>query len=75
MRTFFVAALLGSTLLSPSAGAAVTPIPPILTGAPTAAAIKQRCDLFINRIKAERAKLESERGAATVAAPFSDSSR
>lgn len=66
MRTFFAAALLASTLLSQPSGAAVTPIPPILTGAPTPAAIKQRCDLFINRITAERTRLESEKGAATV---------
>lgn len=44
----------------------MTPIPPILTGAPTAAQIKQRCDQFIGRINAERAALESEKGAATV---------
>jgi thimet oligopeptidase len=66
MRTFFAAALLASTLLSQPSGAAVTPIPPILTGAPTPAAIKQRCDLFINRLTAERTRLESEKGAATV---------
>lgn len=65
MRTLFAAALLGSTLLS-SAGAAVTSIPPILTGAPTAAQIRQRCDLFVNRINAERTALEGETGAATV---------
>lgn len=44
----------------------MTPIPPILTGSPTAAQIKQRCDLFIKRIHAERAALESEKGRATV---------
>ncbi|MFL6734599.1 MAG: M3 family metallopeptidase [Sphingomicrobium sp.] len=66
MRMMIGAALLGSTLLSNPAGAAAVSIPPILTGAPSAAAIKQRCDLFINRITAERTKLESEKGAATV---------
>lgn len=44
----------------------MTPIPPILTGAPSAAQIKQRCNLFVNRINAERAALEGEKGAATV---------
>ncbi|MEO5774230.1 MAG: M3 family metallopeptidase [Sphingomicrobium sp.] len=44
----------------------MTPIPPLLTGNPTAAQIKQRCNLFINRIHAERAALEGEKGPATI---------
>ena len=66
MRTISAAALLASTLLSPSAGSAATPLPPILTGAPSPAAITQRCDLFINRINAEREALEAAKGPASI---------
>jgi thimet oligopeptidase len=41
-------------------------IPPVLTGAPTAAQINQRCDYFVARSAALRKALEHETGPATV---------
>src|SRR3954451_7354396 len=51
--------LLGSTLLGSVATAA--PIPPILTGAPSAAAINARCDMFVARSTALRKALETSK--------------
>src|SRR3954469_6105099 len=51
--------LLGSTLLGLVATAA--PIPPILTGAPSAAAINARCDMFVACSTALRKALETSK--------------
>lgn len=48
-----------------AAGAAA--IPPILTGAPTAAQINQRCASFMRRAAAMRTALDNEKGRPTVA--------
>ncbi|MEO6359061.1 MAG: M3 family metallopeptidase [Sphingomicrobium sp.] len=62
MRIMIGAAVLGSTFLTSEATAAPAPVPPLLTGAPSASAIKQRCDLFVNRISAARTALETSKG-------------
>ena len=60
-----VVLLLGSSVLATAAVAA--PIsPPILTGAPSAAAINQRCDMFVNRSTAMRKALETSKAAPSV---------
>ena len=62
----FVAFILGSSVLASPGMAAQPLIPPVLTGAPTAAQINQRCDYFVARSAALRKALEHERGPATV---------
>jgi len=62
----FVAFILGSSVLASPAMAAQPLIPPVLTGAPTATQINQRCDYFVARSAALRKALEHERGPATV---------
>ncbi len=57
--------LLGS-MLGSTAIAAPT-IPPVLTGAPSAAAINQRCDAYVSRSTAMRHALETAKGPSTVA--------
>lgn len=57
MRQFRAALLVGSFLMSSEAFAAPA-IPPILLGKPSAAAITQRCDMFVAQSKAMRAALE-----------------
>jgi thimet oligopeptidase len=42
-------------------------LPPILTGAPSAAAIKQRCDLIVGRSTTQRKALEAAKGKSSVA--------
>jgi hypothetical protein len=60
-----VVLLLGSSVLATAAAAA--PIsPPILTGAPSAAAITQRCNMFVNRSTAMRKALETSKGTPSV---------
>jgi len=62
----FVAFILGSSVLASPGMAAQPLIPPVLTGAPTAAKINQRCDYFVARSAALRKALEHETGPATV---------
>ena len=62
----FVAFILGSSMLASPGMAAQPLIPPVLTGAPTAAQINQRCDYFVARSAALRKALEHETGPATV---------
>jgi thimet oligopeptidase len=62
-----VALLVGSALAGAPALAATPAIPPMLTGAPSAAAINQRCDMYVARSTAMRKALESAKGPATVA--------
>ena len=62
----FVAFILGSSVLASPGMAAQPLIPPVLTGAPTAAQINQRCDYFVARSAALRKALEHETGPATV---------
>lgn len=50
-----------------SASLAAPALPPILTGAPSAAAIKQRCDLVISRSAAMRKALEASKAKPSVA--------
>jgi thimet oligopeptidase len=57
--------LLGSSALATAASAAAVS-PPILTGAPTAAAINQRCNMFVSRSTAMRKALETSKGAPSV---------
>jgi thimet oligopeptidase len=60
--------LLGSTVLGSAASAAPTmAIPPILTGAPSAAAINKRCDWFVAQSTAMRTGLERSKAKASVA--------
>ena len=54
--------LLGSSVLA-TAVAAASVSPPILTGAPSAAAINQRCTMFVSRSTAMRKALETSKGA------------
>ncbi|QIK78215.1 Zn-dependent oligopeptidase [Sphingomonas piscis] len=68
MRTLLASALLGSTLITTNASAAAVKIPPVLTGSPSAAAITQRCNLFVNAIGAERKVLEGTAGPKGIAA-------
>ena len=65
MRASQALLLLGSTLLSSAANAAPL-VPPMLTGAPTAAAIKARCDMGVARSTAMRKALETSKGTPTV---------
>jgi Zn-dependent oligopeptidase len=65
MRGSHVLLLLGSTLLSSAATGA--PIPPILTGAPSAAAINARCNMFVARSTAMRAALERSKAKPSIA--------
>jgi len=67
VRQFNALLLLGSTMLGSAAVAAPSPaIPPILTGAPSPAAIKARCDWFVARSTAMRTALERAKGKASV---------
>jgi len=66
MRAYQALLLAGSSLLGSSVFAAPTAIPPILTGAPTAAQINQRCNLMVARSTAMRTALEKSKGPATV---------
>ena len=65
MRKTLAVLLLAS---SASPAFAATAIPPILTGAPTAADINKRCDWFVAESTRQRSALEASRGTATVAA-------
>lgn len=58
--------LAASCLIGTSAGAATSLIPPVLTGAPSAAAIDQRCNYYVQRSTAMRNALEHARGAASI---------
>ena len=63
-----VAPLLAASCFVASAGqAATTAIPPILTGAPSAAAISARCDWFVARSTAMRTALEHSKVKPSVA--------
>lgn len=62
----FVAFILTSSVLASPAMAAQPLIPPVLTGAPTAAQINQRCDYFVAKSTTLRKALEHETGPATV---------
>jgi thimet oligopeptidase len=64
VRQFNALLFLGSTIL----GSAAAPgIPPILTGAPSPAAINARCNWFVARSTAMRTALERAKGKASVA--------
>lgn len=68
MRKVHALLLAGSVLQSiPAYSAAPPAIPPILTGAPTAAQIDQRCNMWVARSTAMRGALERTSGPATVA--------
>ena len=66
MPKTFKMLLIGSSLAG-SPALAATAIPPILTGAPSAAQINQRCDWFVNESTRQRAALEASKGTASVA--------
>ena len=70
MRNFPTLMLLCSSVLGSAAIAAPisSPIPPILSGAPTAAQINQRCNWFVARSTALRTALESAKGPSGLAA-------
>ena len=59
--------LAASCLFATAAQAAPVAIPPILTGAPSAAAINHRCDMLVARSTALRTALEKAEGKASVA--------
>ena len=62
MRHFHALLLLGSSVLGTAASASPAPaIPPILIGAPSAAAINARCNMFVTRSKAMRTALEKSK--------------
>jgi thimet oligopeptidase len=68
LRPLHALLLVTSTVLGSSATAATsTAIPPILTGAPSAAAINARCDWFVARSTALRTALERSKGKPSVA--------
>ena len=67
MRHFQAFLLAGSCLISSASIAAPVAIPPILTGAPSAAAINARCDWFVARSSAMRTALERSKAKPTVA--------
>lgn len=67
MRKSVASLLAASCLVATTADARPATIPPILTGAPSAAAIKARCDWFVARSAAMRKALESAKGRASVA--------
>ena len=67
MRKSVASLLAASCLVATTADARPAAIPPILTGAPSAAAIKARCDWFVARSAAMRKALESAKGRASVA--------
>ncbi len=64
MRLKFALMLVGSSLASAAAAAPISP--PILTGAPSAKAITQRCDMFVTRSTTMRKALETSKGKASV---------
>ena len=67
MRHFHALLLLASSVLGTGAIAApATAIPPILTGAPSAAAINKRCDYFVGQSTRMRKALEHSKAPATV---------
>ncbi len=65
MRDTYALLLLGSMLGSTAIAAPA--IPPVLSGAPSAAAINQRCDMYVSRSTAMRHALETAKGPTTVA--------
>jgi thimet oligopeptidase len=65
MRHSYLVLLLGSVLSSTALAAPA--VPPILTGAPSAAAINARCDMYVARSTAMRRALETAKGPSTVA--------
>ena len=66
MRAFQALLLAGSSLLGSAALATAPAIPPILTGAPTAAQVNQRCNAMVARSKAMRTALEKSKGPSTI---------
>ena len=64
MRLKFALMLVGSSFASAAAAAPISP--PILTGAPSAKAITQRCDMFVTRSTTMRKALETSKGKASV---------
>ena len=64
MRSKFALLLVGSSIASAAAAAPISP--PILTGAPSAKAITQRCDMFVTRSTTMRKALETSKGKASV---------
>ena len=58
--------LAASCIVATAAQAAPNSIPPILTGAPSAAAINKRCNWFVARSTALRTALEKSKGAPSV---------
>jgi thimet oligopeptidase len=67
MRRYQAFLFASSCLLGSAAIAAPAAIPPILIGAPTAAQVNQRCDMWVARSTAMRTALEKSKGTATVA--------
>lgn len=61
-----VGLFLGSSVLATPVMAAQPLIPPVLTGAPTAAQINKRCDYYVAQSTAMRTALEKSAGPATV---------
>ena len=66
MRRSVASLLAASCLAASAADAAPSVIPPILTGAPSAAAINARCNQTVTRSTAMRKALETSKGASTV---------
>ena len=67
MSNRFAALLLATSVVASPAFAAQPLIPPILTGAPSAAAINKRCDYFVAQSTRMRKALEQSKGHASVA--------
>jgi thimet oligopeptidase len=67
MRNIHALLLAGSAMVSVPAYSVPPAIPPILTGAPSAAAITARCNVFVARSTAMRTALERSKAKASVA--------
>jgi thimet oligopeptidase len=67
MRSFAALLFVGTSLMGSAGIAAAPTVPPILTGAPTAAQVNQRCDLMVAKSTALRTALEMAKGPSNVA--------
>src|SRR5438270_6471297 len=67
MRKSVAPLLAASCFFVTAANAATSTIPPILTGAPSAAAINARCNMFVARSTAMRTALERSKAKPAIA--------
>ena len=72
MRAYQALLLAGSSLLGSSVTAAPIAVPPILTGAPTAAQVNQRCNAMVARSTTLRTALVKSKGPSSVGTTLAD---